>query len=52
MVVLNPEIIANTDHFLAHLVMITTTPWSSKLAIVLALIASFCSSSWHGFFSL
>ena len=44
---INPEIIANTDHFLAHLVVITAPTRSTELAVILAFIAS----SWHYYFS-
>ncbi len=43
MLVLDPEIIADCGHFLAHLIAIALTAWSPELAI----ITSFPSSSWH-----
>jgi hypothetical protein len=48
LIVLDPEIIADGHHLLAHLVVVTTAAWSSKLAI----ITSFFSSTWHNITSL
>jgi hypothetical protein len=52
LVVLDPEVIANADHLLAHLVAVSATAWASQLAIVLSFLTSFLSSAWHENLSL
>jgi hypothetical protein len=42
-IILDPEIVANRDHLLAHLVVVASTAWSPELTIV----TPFFSSSWH-----
>jgi hypothetical protein len=48
MIVLDPEIIADRHHLLAHLVVVApAAARSPELAVVLALIAPFYSSASH-----
>ena len=46
LLVLDPEIIADSHHLLPHLVAVPPAARSPELAVVLALIAPFASSSW------
>jgi hypothetical protein len=38
--VLDPKVVTNGDHFLAHLVLVPATTWTTQLAIILPLIAA------------
>jgi hypothetical protein len=50
--VLDPEVVADGDHLLAHLVAIAApTTRSPELAIILALFTPVLSSAWHNHFS-
>jgi hypothetical protein len=40
MLVFNPEVIANSNHLLSHLITIATTTWTSQVAIFLALFTA------------
>jgi hypothetical protein len=47
LLVLDPEIVADSHHLLAHLVAVAPAARPPELAIILAFVTPFCSSAWH-----